>query len=237
MSAWLSWHPELPFGFIAAGAWLALALERSGASGPAQSGWICLITISSGAPPVNLSGLIHLPLMLAATMIPVTMPWLQHVAITSPAKRRVRAMALYLAAYLVVWLAVLILPAFLLESVVTAAAPGVLVAVALIVASIWHMAPARRRALANCVWTVPLAVAGRPADVACVRLGAQEARRCVAICGALMGVMLVAGTNLPLMLFTTAIGFASMWTTPGFAHRRLVAASLAVGALAILLVG
>lgn len=86
-------------------------------------------------------------------------------------------------------------------------------AVALIVASAWELSGPKKRALFQCARTLPLPPVGLRADVACIRFGLYQARRCLTTCWALMAVLLVAGP-MPLVWMAALSILASSSTGP-----------------------
>ena len=136
-------------------------------------------------------------LMVLAMMLPVAGAQVHTVAVRSLWSRRQRSAAAYVAGFLAVWFAV--------GGVLVAVQVGLglrpssaLVAAALLGASIWHVTPARRRALRRCGAVRLGPATGGAADLDCSRAGLRSGCRCVLTCGPMMLAMLV-GHSLLLM--------------------------------------
>jgi predicted metal-binding membrane protein len=133
--------------------------------------------------------------MSAAMMLPVTLPAVRFLAFNSVRARRIRAMTLYVAGYLAVWLAFGAI-ALATERALTgyfAEEQHLLLAGALIGASLWQLSSIKRRALLRCHATVPLPPFGLRADVASARFATVHGWRCLQSCWTLMLVMAVIG--------------------------------------------
>jgi predicted metal-binding membrane protein len=217
------WRPEWRVAALAAAPWLTLLAgvgmhhEQLPAGHSAAGllawlpGWLVMVT---------------------AMMVPLTLPALRHLALNSVRCRRQRAMALFTAAYVAVWvlfgIAALGLHHVLREH---AGLPdGVLLALALGVAAAWQLTRAKRRALFACGRTVPLPPFGRPADAGSIRYALLHARRCLQSCWALMLVMVVA-QSLAWMAALTALVLAEELTIRGRKVTRPAAAMLAAAAV------
>jgi predicted metal-binding membrane protein len=147
-------------------------------------------------------------------------------------------MALYLIAFIAPWIAVgaVAIGVAVLIGQLTAEQSRSALVVALIVASAWEMSGPKRRALLQCALTLPLPPVGLRADVACIRFGLYQARRCFTTCWALMAVLLVAGP-MPVvwMAGLSVLVVIEHWTTIGWRLRRPTAALLAAIAVAVIL--
>jgi predicted metal-binding membrane protein len=148
-------------------------------------------------------------LMAAAMMLPLALPPARHAALNSRWRRRQRASAVFVAAYVTVWLL------FGLGAVTAAtwvhlpAGTAWPLALTLVVAAGWELTAAKRRCLRACHRTVPLPPDGWKADAACARFGLRYGRSCLGACWALMLPMAIAGhTGLLLMAVLTAIALA-----------------------------
>lgn len=125
-------------------------------------------------------------LMVIAMMLPLTIPNVRHVALSSLWRRRHRAIVAFLVGFLAVWIAV--------QTVIVGAwgllAPligwEIVAGVAMVAAVLWEIAPNKRRWLRRCHRTVSLAPRGWRADVDCVHYGVTTGFSCVAMCWALM---------------------------------------------------
>lgn len=192
-------HPEWGVAVVAAAAWVAVLgthLGRGhdhGRAVPTIGGWA---------------------LMATAMMLPSVLPAARAVALTGRWRRRQRSLAVFVTAYLTVWVAVGALAVAALAvgmgAVVGigAAGPdgdrvpsGWLLPAALLVAAGWELTAGKRRLLRRCHRT-----AGRPGgDLDCARAGLRHGAACVGACWALMAAMFLAGPDLVLMAVLTAV--------------------------------
>ncbi|QDW61931.1 DUF2182 domain-containing protein [Oerskovia sp. KBS0722] len=224
-------HPEWPVLMAAAAAWAALlgswspppapgargpgalaghhALQGGGTGSEWSSAWLDPVALATGWAD-GVHGIVpgaaadwgHWGLMVVAMMLPGLVPSVRHAAFASPRRRRHRTTALFVAAYLALWMVVGLGATF----VVGLLRPGVMAAAAVLVAaSAWQLTPVVRRALARCHRSVPLGVEGRTADVAALRFGWFHARACVVTCAPFMVALTFAGHPLWLTL-----GFATV---------------------------
>lgn len=192
-------HPEAPWLAAAAVAWALLAahhLSMHHADGTTADGW-------SFDP-------LWWAVMVVAMMVPGVAPTQRAVVFDSLWRRRHRNGAIFVAAYLAVWIAF----GVALALVVAAAElltggtfdPGTAtVTIGLVVALAWQLSGAKRRALRRCHFRRPYAPRGWKAARDLARYGASHARACVASCGAIMGVMFLAAHDFHLMVPLTAI--------------------------------
>jgi predicted metal-binding membrane protein len=132
--------------------------------------------------------------MLLAMMPPLLARPVAHLWERSLARRRLRAIALFAAGYVAVWMLagiVLMMAAIALKTLVGAAflpAPAVAVAIALL----WQATPVKQACLNRCHRLPRLSAFGLAADRDCLRYGLVAAFWCVGTCWALMLVPLVA---------------------------------------------
>jgi predicted metal-binding membrane protein len=144
--------------------------------------------------------------MSLSMMVPVTMPAIRHVGLNSIRRRRHWAMAVYVTAYLTVWVA---FGALALLFVRASRAAGVderqFIVFTLSLATAWQLTPSKRRAIVACRRTVALPPAGWRADLACARFGVYQAWRCIVACWPLMLLMAAIGHELGLMMVLTTI--------------------------------
>lgn len=183
----LRWHPEWPAAVVVIFAWAALLV---GSVWPSSTA----VTTHGGHGSV-LAALPPWIVMSVAMMLPVALPAVGHVAFNSLRRRRQRAMAVYVCVYVGVWV-VFGLVAFgavrwLRET--ASVDDGVLLAGALAIAAVWQVCRWKRRALNQCLRTVPLPPVGWRADVGCVHFAVRHGWRCLRSCWALMIVMAVVG--------------------------------------------
>jgi predicted metal-binding membrane protein len=144
-------------------------------------------------------------IMVVAMMAPLMCHCIQHVLETSLARRRFRALMLFLLGYLVVWMAA----AFLLLPIaltVKLFAPTSLVAivVASILALVWQTSPVKQRCLNRTHSHPSLAPFGPRADLDAVKFGLVHGLWCFSSCWALMllAELLPSGHLLAMALFT-----------------------------------
>ncbi|GAA3220216.1 hypothetical protein GCM10010488_20310 [Oerskovia jenensis] len=216
-------HHASPGGAATAGwadAWLDPASFATGWAGVAQG-------VGSGAAAWG-----HWGLMVVAMMLPGLVPSVRHAAFASPRRRRHRTTALFVGAYLALWMIV----GLGVTLVVGLLRPGVMAAAAVLVAaSAWELTPVVRRALARCHRSVPLGIEGRTADVAALRFGWFHARACVITCAPFMVALTFAGH--PLWL-TLGIATVTCLQKLGADAERWVHPVVVLGALsAVVLVG
>lgn len=164
--------------------------------------------------------------MSAAMMLPSALPAARHVAVESLCRRRHRAVAEYVIAYVAVWVVVGAVATALL------AVRPVPLPVALLVAAAWQASPWHAAYVRDCHRTVPLPVSGRRAEVAALRFGARNGRACVGSCWALMLVMaVVPGAHLAWTLALGGIVTAEKLLPRPRRTARLAAVALIAAAL------
>lgn len=178
LSTALAWRPE----------WWLTAV--------AAAGWLGLLVLAVAAPgahrPAGPGALPHWTLMSVAMMLPLALPAARHVGLNSLRSRRGRAMGLYAAAYLLVWVGFGVL-ALAVSAPAVRSPTALAVPAVLLLAAGWQLTPYKRRAILACRRTVPLPPVGRRADAACLRFGLLQAWRCVVSCWPVMLLMAVAG--------------------------------------------
>jgi predicted metal-binding membrane protein len=215
-------RPEWPWVALVVAAWAALmagdSLSMSHARAPDLPTWA---------------------LMTVAMMVPATIPVVRAMSFDSMWNRRYRSPALFLLAYLAIWVT---FGAVVLAAWQVAGALGgghanhgaVATAAILFVAANWQLSPRHRRCLKRCHRRLALGARGRAADRACLRYGLYHARQCAGACWPLMLAM-VPGHGIALMLALTAL---SSWQRLVRRPRRSVAAGglIALGA-AVMLAG
>ena len=176
----LGWrNPEWWVVMVAAVAWLSMAgISHTSHTHASHAG------ITAGTDHVQHTlGVVS---MVIAMMVPLTITNVRHVAQSSLWRRRHRAIAVFLAGYLAVWLVVqtIIVETWgLLAPLVGWVTAG---GVAMVAAALWEIAPIKRRRLRRCHRTVPLAPRGLRADADCARYGVSTGLSCVTMCWALM---------------------------------------------------
>jgi len=157
-------------------AWAVLLARPSGVNNYCPS--------MEGSPRAIAAGWV---LMLVAMMAPLTIPALHHIRLTSLARRRGRAFAMFVAGYGAVWMACCI-PFAAIERAVPSVAPdSYLPAIfAVFVALIWQASPLKQICLNRCHDNRPIAAFGLEADLDVLRFGLTHGAWCVGGCWALM---------------------------------------------------
>jgi predicted metal-binding membrane protein len=226
----LRFAPEWPLAVVAALAWACLLLSPGGDGGGPAAGHE-----HHDHAHVSVAGALGgWTLMAVAMMLPVTLPAVRHVALNSIRRRRQRAMALYAAVYVGVWVAfgLAATAGYALLLTVFAIDQRAWLVVALATAAAWQLTRTKRRAVLACKTTVPLPPVGWRADRGCVRFAVVQATRCLRSCWALMAVMVIVGhASVAWMAVLGAVVAVEELTVVG---RRLLApfgAALAVAAL------
>jgi predicted metal-binding membrane protein len=156
-------------------------------------------------------------LMLIAMMSPaLTLP-VHHIRVRSFTHRRVRAIALFVAAYAGVWFA--LGGVFVAVALVIAllAPPSYLpAAIALLVAAVWQCSPLKQRCLNRCHAHPALAAFGAAADIDVLRFGITHGVWCAGSCWALMLFpMLLPSGHLLAMGVVTVLIFGERLERPG----------------------
>jgi predicted metal-binding membrane protein len=212
---WFARHPEWWVVAISAAAWLALAVPARHSvllplCAAASSNLIStsFSALSAAGVSSRLAGdFFHWVLMIAAMMPSLVILPIRHVAFRSFRDRRHRAMAEFLAGYMMVWIVAgtIVLPVLIAPEALGASEFPFIVAIGYSIAVAWQLTPFKRRALQQCHRMVPLAPEGWPADAACIRFGLGSAGRCIASCWALMAVMMLTSPGLAAMACIQAV--------------------------------
>jgi predicted metal-binding membrane protein len=226
----LQWRPEWRVAAVAAAAWPALIAGGGMDHAQLEPDHSPLAVAAAGLPGWGL--------MVLAMMVPVTLPAVRHVGLNSMRRRRQRAMAVYTAIYVGVWLlfGVSALGLAHLATDHAGLSDDALLALALAAAAGWQLTRAKRRALFACGRTVPLPPLGRRADAACARFALLHAWRCMRSCWAIMAVMAAVGhAGLGWMAALTALVVAEELTVRGRRLTRPAAVALAGAAVAVAL--
>jgi predicted metal-binding membrane protein len=183
-------HPEWWIGGLAVAAWVAMLRVQIGdLRGPGGH--------HDHSAPLRAVG--PWLVMVLAMMVPLVLPSLRHVALSSMWRRRHRTMLTFLAGYLLVWA---VAGLVVLEA---AHALGPIVAASAVV---WYFNERRRRALVRCRRTMPIALRGWRADRDAARYGATIGTTCVLTCWALMAALVVLPYHLVLMPLAFVLLFA-----------------------------
>lgn len=177
-------------------------------------------------------------LMSVAMMLPITLPAIRHVALNSLRPRRHRAMALYVAVFIGIWVgfgAVILTVQRWMQNTM-AVDDRLPLAFALLAAAAWQVSTFKRRALFQCRRTVPLPPVGLRADTACARFAWRHGWRCLISCWALMVVMALGSDGgMWLMVAVTVLTMLEELTRFGPRLSRSSAAVLALSAGAVAL--
>ncbi|HEY3835841.1 MAG TPA: DUF2182 domain-containing protein [Bryobacteraceae bacterium] len=170
---------------VAAPAGTALATHCAAMSTAGASSFETLDMLLMANPPVSLMA--GWAVMLAAMMAPMLIAPVRHIRDRSFSRRRVRAIALFVAGYGAVWMAAgAVLIAMALAAMMGAqgsVVPAVMVA---IVALVWQCSPVKQRCLNLCHGHAELAAFGRRADAEVLGFGLAHGVWCVGTCWALM---------------------------------------------------
>ena len=170
-------------------------------------------------------------LMLAAMTPPLIAAPLRHVRERSFARRRVRAMFLFVIGYWAVWMiAGMGLQVMALAAQVAGSDTLTCLALSAVAATLWQVSPGKQWCLNRCHRRPQLAAFGAPADRAAFDFGLTHGAACVGACWALMLLPLFVGqghvlTMLVVMLFAfaerleTAAPLAWRWRGPSKALR------------------
>ena len=216
-------HWLLPFWAIIAVAWAVLV---SGGGGVAllpafctAEGWHALppsasfdlALVTNALPLLALGWLV----MVIAMMLPLALAPLGQVRERSFARRRTRSMLLFAFGFVVLWMAVGVILQALAWSVQWAV-PGLLgVALAVAVAFVWQVSPAKQWCLNRCHQRPPMTAFGLTADLDALRFGVKNGAACAGACWALMLPMLLIGQGqLAAMIVVTLFGIAESLETP-----------------------
>jgi predicted metal-binding membrane protein len=133
-------------------------------------------------------------LMFAAMMPPLVIAPLRHIRDRSFAKRRARAMLLFVAGYAGVWLAAGVgLQAMALVALLAGLTPLVCLGLAAAIALGWQVSPAKQWCLNRCHRQPRVAAFGAAADRDAFAFGLSNGAFCVGACWALMLLTLCAG--------------------------------------------
>lgn len=176
-----------------------------------DQGWRSLRAMLAFVSPVDIA--LSWLLMLTAMMTPILAGPLHHLWVRSLARRRWRALTVFIAAYLGVW--ILMAPVLMLfVAVLRMMADEISFPVggfAVLIALAWQSSPAKQYCLNHCHWTPRIGVFGWSADIDCARFGLVNAMWCVGTCWALM-LLPVTATDMSVHLLLMALVSAIMVT-------------------------
>jgi predicted metal-binding membrane protein len=213
----------LVLGAIILIAWALLVLGGGAFSLPA----FCAAQAWSRAPlsvSLDLALLLNSPgqlalgwaLMVVAMMLPLAIAPLWHVRERSFARRRGRSTALFVAGFVAVWVvAGVILQSLALLARWLVPMPLACLGLAIAVALLWQVSPAKQWFLNRCHQRPQLEAFGFAADADAFRFGARNGAACAGACWALMLPMLLIGQGqLPAMIAVTLFSLAESLEEP-----------------------
>lgn len=210
--------------------------------------WVVLVRLADGASSIAASwhhgGAVTGPrfalewvIMTNAMMVPLVLGPAHAAAERSIWARRGRAVGGFLTGYLAAW-ALAAIPISLACLVVAWITPAHLrPACGFVLAALWQLAPARRRAHVACHRTMPLAPRGWRAERDCVRYGATVGAHCVGSCWALMAACQLAGHGTAVLAIAAGIGLVDRYAqrhAQRFEPRRTCVALLLIAAASAL---
>lgn len=189
----LWFRPEWPWALLAGLAWVLLVLTGD-------------LPLQGGHAHHDSTSIAHWSAMAMAMMLPATLPMLRVIAERSLWRRRHRAPAIFVTAYLLIWVAAggaaIALWALLRPHL--ALAPASASAVVLLCAAVWRFTRWDARFVKRTHRELSMAARGAAADLSCARFGAYHGGQCLGACGLLMLAM-VPGHGWGLMIGATAI--------------------------------
>jgi predicted metal-binding membrane protein len=155
-------------------------------------------------------------LMVVAMMLPLAIAPLWHVRERSFARRRGRSTALFVAGFVAVWMvAGVILQTIALVARWAVPMPLACLGLAIAVALLWQVSPAKQWCLNRCHQRPKLEAFGFAADYDAFRFGVRNGAACAGACWALMLPMLLIGQGqLPAMVAVTLFGLAESLEDP-----------------------
>ena len=170
-----------PVLFVSAAAWMLLLFEPGGMAPHAHHS---AAMVGSNALPARAFGW---ALMLAAMMGPLLIAPIRHVRDRSFARRRARAIALFVAGCLAVWMVAGIV-LLGLASAIRQAVPesSVQLILAAVIALVWQFSPVKQRCLNRGHVHPQMPAFGRAADIGAFRFGLTHGVWCAGSCWALM---------------------------------------------------
>lgn len=213
-------------------------------------------TVSHARAMGNLPGTMGMPIlpfismwvvMMVAMMLPATTPivtlWGRMIARQSPGITRVVRMGIFLSAYVLAWALLGVLAWFGLRGLESALPDkvftnGVVGAVALGVAGIYQLTPAKNVCLEHCRSPIALLAhfRGHHERLADLRIGFLHGGYCVGCCAGLMVVLMGVGLmNLPAMVLLTALIFAEKLAPRGELIARITGVAFLLAAPLVLM--
>jgi predicted metal-binding membrane protein len=229
-----------PVFVISAAAWVVLVVDPSGtalhahypaATAGATPSTASLDMLLAHHPPLSLA--VGWALMLAAMMAPLLIAPVRHVRERSFARRRARAVGLFVAGYAAIWMGA---GAWLLAlgPAVRLVAPELSVSLVIVVAVVWQLSPAKQRCLNRGHAHPELAAFGTDADIDALGFGLTHGVWCVGSCWALMLLPLLVSRGHVAAMAAVALWLLAerldrpmpprwCWRGPGKAARMAVA--------------
>ena len=167
--------------------------------------WIAILSMPRHSPShqSTATNLVVWLLMVVAMMFPLVIAQVRQAAFHSLWSRRHRAIGLFLAGYVVTWLAFGALVIFVQGQLAIDARASAIIAILIAVA--WQASPWKRRALGNCHRIMPLAPRGWRANWDCLSFGWRIGTACVGTCWALMIVCAVTDHSIWAMCLATIV--------------------------------
>lgn len=183
-----------PVLLISAAAWILLLVEPGNmlmlAHCPAMSYgampvWASFQMLLATNPPASLAA--GWVLMLVAMMTPVLISPVSHIRLRSFTYRRARSIALFVAGYAAIWMALGgVLPAIELAVRLFAPQSYLPAAGVVLIGLVWQFSPIKQRCLNRCHAHTELAAFGAAADFHVLRFGMIHGIWCAGSCWALM---------------------------------------------------
>jgi predicted metal-binding membrane protein len=207
-------HPEWWAVALAAGAWLVIF---AGAGVTEHRAHL--------AAPLG-DAITHWTLMMVAAMVPTLIDPIREVAGRSFWHRRHRAVAVFLAGYMSIWILFGIVVTVLVAWLPIAGRRD-LVPITLVIAAAWQLSPLKWRSVMACHRRIALAPSGWPATRDCLRQGWAIGWPCVVACGPMMAACALVH-DVGLMAAIAAIG----WFERAAFRPRPYAAAAALASLA-----
>jgi predicted metal-binding membrane protein len=186
---------------LSGGSSLWLCMTGMGHIGAAAAGHAIPLSLA-GAPSSAAAMLPMLALMAVAMMVPTAMPAVRHVAVNSLYWRRGRAVIEFLAVFVGIWVVFTVVVLGTVSAWKPAGSPAV-AAIALAVAALWQLTPAKRRALLACHRARPLPPRGWRATAGVADFALRNGAACLASCWAMM--LTTAFVGLPRLLWMAAL--------------------------------
>ena len=213
---------QAPVLCISAVAWIlllagpgctAMQVYHSGMTGISSSSTLGMLLMPNSPAPLALGW----ALMLAAMMGPLLSEPVLHVRDRSFARRRAHAIALFVAGYSAVWMAVgVVLLGLALVAELVAPESYVPVTLAIVIALVWQFSPVKQRCLNRFHAQRELAAFGWAADIDAIRFGLTQGVWCAGACWALMLIpLLISRGHLEAMAAVTVWLFAEQLEKPG----------------------